>query len=436
MRIKSGVLIAIVFVLNYFHVIQQGTFRDVLLPMAENLLSGARLTNYFFPDGGATYPLWGYVFLLIPDAAIGSYGIIILVLQAIMCYFGIILIYRMFSLQFKNFHLFFLLPFIALMSTRMPDAPVCFLLILYAYFSFEYFKSYRIIHLVCSGLALGLISNFRSEYLYLPIFQMLFIFFPIFRKNALKYSIYNISVLGIMVIMMVPWALRMKSITGKYSITATNGGAVAYLSLGQLPNNSWNITPTDSSAFAYAFSKGNENAYSYESDKLLKAEFYKLVRSNSDEYAKKCLYNGFRAVTGGVYTGEYANNTIDFDRRYAINSNLTSQSGLIEKILAIFKFPIYEMAPLFFEKVLQGFFIPIFFVISLVVISSVFNRKYQQNKIFTALIFILLLYKLITVSALQYEYRHLNSVYILLFGIFLSNIRFFAIFRGVVNKYL
>ncbi|MBZ0243184.1 MAG: hypothetical protein K8F24_08225, partial [Bacteroidales bacterium] len=126
-------LIVLVFALNYYHVIQQGTYRDVFIPMAESLIEDGVLANHFFPSGGATYPLWGYVFLILPDVIFGTKDLILLFFQLIACFFGIQIFYKTFDLERKLWHLSLLLPFIALMSTRMPDAPAGFLLLLYVY---------------------------------------------------------------------------------------------------------------------------------------------------------------------------------------------------------------------------------------------------------------------------------------------------------------
>jgi hypothetical protein len=407
------IFIIAVFALNSGHVNQQGTFREVLLPAAENLLAGNGYTHQLFGGNHALYPLWGYSIILLPDAAFGSGGRIALIIQAAMCFAAVQMIYLMFGIRRRMWHIPLWLPFAAFMSVKWPDAPAAFFIIGFIYFYTRLVKSGKSRGFLITGLMLGAAANFRSEFLFLPL--LLFIMALIAdRENIYAHFTHTIGSAMIMLIMLVPWAIGSKAYTDDFRFTATNGGGVAYISLGQLPGNVWDITPADPAAFEYAENHGIDNPYSARGDSLLKSAFYRAIIDHPGEFAQKIGYNIYSILRGGVYTGEYAGLKIDFDRRYEINSKISQAPGISGKIKAVMELPAEESMPIIIEKLIQAIFVPLFLGLLIIFCVILFNKKFD-NTIKTnaaALVF----YKIIIAALLLYEYRMMNPLWPLLLG--------------------
>jgi hypothetical protein len=108
---------------------------------------------------------------------------------------------------------------------------------------------------------------------------------------------------------MVPWGIYTNEATGHYLQTSTNGGHVLYIGLGQLPGNSWGITPRDedpSMAVLLEEEFGKPvGSLTYEADVVLKAKFRELVFASPGEYARKVLHNIRLLLFGGAYAGAF-----------------------------------------------------------------------------------------------------------------------------------
>ena len=131
---------------------------------------------------------------------------------------------------------------------------------------------------IVSAIFLGLTANFRFEYL---------MFAPVLKKYGL-----------IVLLMLGPWFARSYFISGSIG-GSTNGGHVAFISLGQLPNNPWGIQHLDE--FGYAQSK--HKAFSAEYDREMRGKFMEAIVTHPLAYVTKVLHNAVVTFTHGVYTG-------------------------------------------------------------------------------------------------------------------------------------
>ena len=99
---------------------------------------------------------------------------------------------------------------------------------------------------------------------------------------------------GLVVLLcLVPWFARHYMITGTIG-GPTNGGHVAYISLGQLPNNVWGIEHDD----RFAFSQTNVERYSPEYDRIMWGKFREAVIGRPFEYLHKIGYNAMLTLRG------------------------------------------------------------------------------------------------------------------------------------------
>jgi len=161
--------------------------------------------------------------------------------------------------------------------------------------------------ILLSAVSFGLLLNFRSDYFFLTFFIAGFLlvlkFFKI-HKIKLKYIFIWI---GIVFILLVPWSQYTKIKTGHRLFKTTNKGHLLFISLGQLTNNIWGITPYDNDSIMNKLvsdNVGSKSTASYESDQYLTKKWFELIKDNPSEFAKKCLKN-FKKLNGSpFYKGE------------------------------------------------------------------------------------------------------------------------------------
>lgn len=416
-KILLLMFILLIFVLNSSHLNQQGTYQNIFLEIGKNLLSGG---GYKCSELGNTplfYPLWGYTLLIIPDLFFKSGDLILYTVQIVLTYITILLFLRIFQIKLKLFYFFLFIPYIALMSVKWPDAIVGSLLIFIVFFISEYINKEKFVFLAFSGVFFGILLNFRSEYVYLPFFLLFLLFLP---NNSIKkkklLAIFSVLIIS-GILLLTPWAYRSYKVTGEFRTSASNGGAVMYISLGQLPNNSWGIIPLDETAYQIADSLGFYSPYSVEADSYFKALALHKIKEDPVEYIKKFGYNFFSAIIRGVYTGEFANAFIGTKHRIDVENTFNLKKNIFEKINYLISEDKFVTVPIILEKILQAIFIVIFLILIFISILKMGTGKIHLDKTLIAIIICLIIYKFLIVSAIQYEYRHLNSIYLIILGL-------------------
>ncbi len=407
-----------VFALNSNHLNQLMIFYNHFLPLAKSILSGHGYS--YMENIQASYPLWGYPVLLLPGAALGVPELFALAMQFGFMVAAVYYFYKLFDLKAEYWHLFVLIPFIALMSVKWADAVIGAMIIPYFYYIKRYTQTGRAGFVFVAGLVLGIGANFRSEYLFLPLAQFLFSCFT-GKSNIGKSLKLNIGILGIVLVCLLPWAIRSWINSGEFRFTATNGGAVSYISLGQLPNNAWGIKAVDSTSHAIAKYRGIADPYSEKGDSLFQELTREKIKQNPAEFAKKMAYNGLQILTRGVYTGEYGNAFMSTDYRLKLNYELQYNGGAVKQLIALASYPISVSAPIFIEKVVQFVFMPLTFVFLLYFLGGFFVKNIRKDLMYSVLMGYVA-YRIAVMCAVQYEYRHVNSIYLIILGVFLTNI--------------
>lgn len=400
-----------VFLLNINHLSQLFIYSDVMLPLADSILKNG---TYSDTSGmPAFYPLWGYSLVLLPGLLLGNNVAYVLVLQCLLALAGVYYFYKLFALETKVWHSILFLPFFAVMSLKVPDSIVAFLVLPYIYFLREYYNTNKVKHLIFASIAIGLAVNFRSEYIYLPIAQL--IIQLIFNIREYKKHLFTNGILSLTVLLaLLPWAVRYYVHNDEISFTASNGGAVMYISLGQLPNNKWNIQPFDSTSYGEASRAGYDSPYSPKADKFFKEKFKKAVADYPDEFLSKALNNFKMIFLRGVYTGEYANLFITPARRLEVNNQLLAYGGTVNQLFALRNYPLSVSLPILVEKSVQFVFMALFPFVILMSLIVVF--RHRKNPIMLVIL-AFVLYRMFVISIIQYEYRHTSSFYLPLLGL-------------------
>jgi|GEM_PF-1630243 len=459
--LATSVFVAIVFLLNFNHLNQQGTYENIFRQISINLLDGKGYVCSSLGNIPLLYPLWGYTGIVFLDVLFDFNNALVLIIQYLLCMIVINLFYQEYNLKPKYRHLLYFIPFIAFMSVKWPDAIVGALLFIYGYFilrsllvdgkrdkgvvnqksevrsqntediekkSFDKLRmtsddklsmtgrknNWR--YIIFSGIVLGLILNFRTEYLFMPLVFLVFIFFPHMKGRRIQLFKTTIISWVIAIILLLPWAYRAKIISGDLQFTASNSGAVMYLSMGQLPNNKWGIAPYDKTVYDIADSLGFPSPYSYQANTYFNQKSSELIMADPLEFGKKMGYNFFSIWKGGVYTGEFANYFITENRRSEIDNLINNTKGILNKINILTNLKLSESLSLFSEKALQGIFIPVVFLLLVLFILSYYKQKDDYMNVVFLVGAAIILYKVAIVCLVQYEYRHINSIYLFLLG--------------------
>ena len=115
----------------------------------------------------------------------------------------------------------------------------------------------------------------------------------------------------IVLIFLVPWSHYTFSKTNHYLLNSTNTGSVLFTGLGQLPNNTWGITPRDDDSkmkgfLINEFEQDTISTVSYSSNEFLKKKFTRLILDNPWEWTKKCFYSVRLILFDPFYVGNVA----------------------------------------------------------------------------------------------------------------------------------
>ena len=139
-----------------------------------------------------------------------------------------------------------------------------------------------------TGALFGLGQNFRSELLLLPglilIVVLLLRKVESFRGLPIKPLV---VCAGTAFIAQIPWAVHCYFHAGRFSLSESNLGHVAFLGLGNLPGNPWGITPRDDFAQQTVTNAGLKcSSLSFKGSDYLMRQFFGDVKEHPLGYAK------------------------------------------------------------------------------------------------------------------------------------------------------
>lgn len=265
------------------------------------------------PRSQLTFPMWGYGWFLL----LTQNKLLILIIQnlfALSALWSFLYmlekrkIFSLFCLRFIKYIMLISIPWYAFHSLRWPYS-IAISLFLYSFlFFYEGFQRdrYWLGLIIFSGIFFGLLLNFRSDYIFMPIgFVVIGLFLNNSIVNVKKMSLWLICIYGLLI----PWAFFTKKVCGHYLLTSTNGGYVVLQGLGNLSNNKWGFQDHDGCFKIHELVEGNFKEkyplYVYEKNRFLQSYFLQLIQKEPLEYAKKCIYTLYKMITEGVYYGEF-----------------------------------------------------------------------------------------------------------------------------------
>ena len=289
----------------------------------KGLLMGKSVLEY---NELSTFPIWGYglIHLLFKSK------LNILIVQQLLNLIAIVKVDQ-FLIEVKKIKhiklsrilLLLSLPYFFFHTQMWPKSISSSLLILGVLQIFYYLENNKILNLVFAGILLGLLSNFRSDYLFFIFILPLFLLFSEFYQTKILkfYSLKVLIIPGLVILFLIPWSNYTYSKTNHYLLNSTNTGHTLFIGLGQLPENYWGITPRDDD------SKMNEvlmnefkqkkivSSVSYSANQFLKNKFLEQIIDNPLEWTKKCLYSLRLILLDPFYVG----NVGDFQKNGIAN---------------------------------------------------------------------------------------------------------------------
>lgn len=373
-------------------------------------------SNYFlngftyseqFDRGIYTWPMWGYGLILLLKSKV-----LIITIQQFLTFFVIVLVrlyfknrvdYRTF--KFVSILILFALPWYFFQVSLWPYGISGNLLTLSLIFLSIGIEKLKFRYIVYSALSFGIMLNFRSDYFYFAFL----IVFAVFLLNKVyghsKKAILYISLwFSIIILTLMPWAIHSYKYSDKFSLVSSNSGHVFYISLGQLPNNKWNITPSDEDSTMRKFIDSkisvHESTLSSKSNTLLMDRFIQLVKNDPKEYFKKCIYNFKSLIVNPFYTGSVYSDNVDTNKFKSLIKIQISESNYLNAVRLFYEaFGLYIIFPICLYIINLA-------VVVLVLLSTFNNikrlNKFREFKILNLFILLVLLYQ-IALSVFAYH---------------------------------
>ncbi len=180
-----------------------------------------------------------------------------------------------------------------------------------------------------TGAALGIASYFRPEYILLP--AVLCVCYWAASRCLVRSLGCATATVGMMLLIQLPWAFWMKSVTGNFRFTSTTTGGGLYSCLGEDPGNPWGIVSTDGWIYEDARKKGFTSAWSVEADRYYAARFREYVRAHPARYAKTVLTLRLPLALATPYDTGNRSTRSEFNfTKYRVEEGLT-RWGVVKK---------------------------------------------------------------------------------------------------------
>ena len=412
----------LVFFINRDPSTEQGVFLAQHQPYADYITGGG-------PRDVVSYPIWGY------PAVIAFLGDVPrMVLQYVLSLVVILMLIPQFrrskpiGLPGASIIAVASIPWFAIASLNSASAialPLIWLAILLLLNHLGGVPGYK--RALLAGVMIGIALNFRSEFLALPLLLSIGILvLPAFRSRSLvpmKRSIWPAIILTVVAwSSLSPWAVFTQVKADELNVTSTNGGAVAYITLGQLPGNPWGIVHEDYQAQRTLSGLGHDdvNPYSPEGNDILMSLFLDSIRAQPGAYARKVVHNTRNALVGGLYFGDWdgwipGTDPVQIDvvkekfkNRTGINPNPSQiawyrESGLWEEGAGFDEIAVVTVAGVF----AVGTDLLILMAIITAGITLL-RRRLTAGQLIALLVFA---YVLASVAFLQYQPRHMNTAW-------------------------
>ena len=160
-------------------------------------------------------------------------------------------------------------------------------------------------HGLAAGLALAAAAQLRSEALAVAVVLATAACLGRWRGGPQWRAGPAVAALALALVAMVPWARHYHAQTGRWSLTSSNGAAVAWMSLGQLPANPWGIRHHNLHASAWVRRRGvTAHTFSDPARQEFEAAWLEAIQAHPGAAARKVAHNLRNVVLGGLFVGD------------------------------------------------------------------------------------------------------------------------------------
>ena len=176
-----------------------------------------------------------------------------------------------------------------------------------------------------AALFVGLAYNFRTEALIVSaalvaMMSLSFLSGVISWTHVRAMAIFA----GVFALCVTPYLVYTKATVGTPLLSTTNGGAVLYDQLGILPNNPWNIEPTDEFAEEESKSFTDHGAWSLEADREFKKRFFAAIAAHPKAFVMRAILGIKENLSMGLMLPRIEE-TLNLDEREGMKVYLARQ---------------------------------------------------------------------------------------------------------------
>lgn len=253
-----------------------------------------------------TYPLWGYGFLLawLPLALVRVGSVAVGAVASTLLYSELRHLEVLHEPTLR-WGLIGAVPWYIYCGVAWPDGLSFSLLTLAGVGLMAAQRLRRTWPLLAAALCVGAGAQFRSEVL---VFGLGLVAVAVLVGWWLgRATVRPLVIVPLVALLMTPWMLHYHRATGHVSALSSNGGGVAWITLGELPDNPWGVVAVDEQAADTLTELGSDAApFSHEGGRLLRRQWVRAVSEHPGAFAHKALRNGVLVGLGGVFLGEPA----------------------------------------------------------------------------------------------------------------------------------
>jgi len=196
-----------------------------------------------------------------------------------------------------------LLPIIIL-ATSYTNYGICYILLFGATWSLYYgVKSEKgLMYFALPGVLFGLSYNFRTEIFLIFLILLIVTFIYMFTAGTKVIALKKLLILIFAsAILLTPYQIYGKKTLGHMSLFTSNGGGVAYLGLGALKSNPWQIIPSDQYVSRIASENGYESPWSIHANKFFMELFFKSVVAEPVAFSERVLFGSLNVLSNSFY---------------------------------------------------------------------------------------------------------------------------------------
>jgi hypothetical protein len=314
-----SIIISIVTILNWNANLMEGILKYYLT--FSNYFKNGLNYNQIVDHNFYTWPMWGYGLVLLL-----KFKILIILLQQLLTILVIIIVrlYLKNRIDKKSYRIVAILilcamPWYIFQVSLWPYGISANLLTISLLLLSNGLEKSKLNYVILSAIIFGIMLNLRSDYFYFVfILGITIVLINYFLKYSKKISLYIFYWVSIILITLTPWGIHSYKYSNKFSFVSSNSGHVFYISLGQLPGNKWNITPSDGDLTMRKYIDSSlsvkESTLTSRSNKLLMSRFFELIKKDPKEYFKKCIFNLKSFIKQPFYFGLVQSNNYSYDK--------------------------------------------------------------------------------------------------------------------------